>query len=72
MTILKPREATMMEAHETFETLLNRQVEIAEAVMNGQMSAGEAGKERRALDQKRSRMNSEPPVVTRSVRRSRR
>ena len=37
-----------MEDYETLETLPNRHMEIAERVMNGQMSAAEAGKARGA------------------------
>ena len=46
-----------MEDYETLETLPNRHIEIAERVMNGQMSAAEAGKARGALDQKLERIS---------------
>jgi hypothetical protein len=42
---------------ETLETLRNRYMEIAEWVVNGQMSAEKAKEAKRALDEKLGRIN---------------
>jgi hypothetical protein len=44
-----------MEDHETLQTLRARYAEIAEQVLNGQMSAKKAAKANRALDKKLDR-----------------